>query len=64
MLYTPARFFLDFLRNDDLSSADVRWGGLTPAQYGSIGIFLVGVALITWIYRARDEAAPTDTRSA
>jgi phosphatidylglycerol:prolipoprotein diacylglycerol transferase len=60
MLYTPARFTLDFLRNDDLSNADVRWGSLTPAQYGSIAIFLVGVALITRIYRRAAAPAPTE----
>ena len=34
--YAPIRFALDFLRNTDLSGADVRFFGLTPAQYGSI----------------------------
>jgi len=40
--YAPVRFCLDFLRNDDLSGADVRWASLTPAQYGAILMFVVG----------------------
>ena len=46
VLYAPVRFSLDFLRNDDLSFADVRWSGLTPAQYGAIVMFLAGLAVI------------------
>lgn len=34
LLYAPARFCLDFLR-----IADVRYGGLTPAQYAGIAVF-------------------------
>lgn len=43
--YAPVRFGLDFLRNTDLSGADVRFLGLTPAQYGSIIFFVCGVVL-------------------
>lgn len=46
-LYAPARFGLDFLRNTDLSNADVRLMGLTPAQYGSMLFFLCGVVLFS-----------------
>jgi phosphatidylglycerol:prolipoprotein diacylglycerol transferase len=45
-LYAPVRFGLDFLRNDDLAFQDVRYLGLTPAQYGVIALFLFGVALL------------------
>jgi phosphatidylglycerol---prolipoprotein diacylglyceryl transferase len=45
-IYAVARFFLDFLRATDLSSADVRYGGLTPAQYGCM-IALVFV-MVFW----------------
>jgi phosphatidylglycerol:prolipoprotein diacylglycerol transferase len=45
LLYAPARFFGDFLRNTDLPGADVRYGGLTVAQYGCIGLALIGLAL-------------------
>ena len=43
--YAPVRFGLDFLRNTDLSGADVRFLGLTPAQYGSLLFFSCGIAL-------------------
>lgn len=50
-LYGPFRFFLDFYRS---SPVDVRYGGLTPAQYGSIVVTLLGF----WILakRSRTEA--------
>lgn len=47
MLYTPIRFFLDFLRATDVSNPDVRWYGLTPAQYAAIGFFLFSI----WMMR-------------
>ncbi|MCB9758664.1 MAG: prolipoprotein diacylglyceryl transferase [Alphaproteobacteria bacterium] len=59
-LYAPVRFGLDFLRNQDLSNADVRWLGLTPAQYGSIAMFLAGLGVIVYLSRApaADTMAP------
>ncbi len=51
MLYPPVRFCLDFLRNTDLANADVRWYGLTPAQYGSILMFVAG--LLIWFFHLR-----------
>ena len=36
LLYAPVRFFLDFLRATPLEGGDVRYGGLTPAQWSSI----------------------------
>lgn len=46
LLYAPARFILDFFRtHHDMSGmfiADARYAGLTPAQYGMIGLFLLG----------------------
>ena len=44
--YAPIRFVMDFLRNTDLDQADVRWAGLTPAQYGMIVLTLVGIVLM------------------
>lgn len=41
VLYAPGRFALDFLR-----LGDARYFGLTPAQYGAIGLFVVGVLLL------------------
>jgi phosphatidylglycerol:prolipoprotein diacylglycerol transferase len=43
ILYTPVRFFLDFLRLDADHKGDVRYLGLTPGQYGSIIFFILGV---------------------
>jgi len=41
LLYAPFRFGVDYLR-----IIDVRYGGLTPAQYGCIGLLLLGVAIL------------------
>jgi phosphatidylglycerol:prolipoprotein diacylglycerol transferase len=43
MVYAPIRFALEFLR-----SADVRYFGLTPAQYTSIVVFAFGIFLLSW----------------
>jgi len=45
ILYTPVRFFLDFLRLDAAQNGDVRYGALTPGQYGSMILFVLGVAI-------------------
>ena len=45
LTYGPVRFGLDFLRATDVSNADPRYFGLTPAQYGCILVTLVGVVL-------------------
>ena len=45
-LYAPVRFGLDFLRSTDLSNSDVRYSGLTPAQYGSIILLCAGSVLL------------------
>lgn len=50
-MYAPARFFLDFLRNEDLAGADARYAGLTPAQWGMAGMFLAGVGMAVWLWR-------------
>jgi len=52
LLYAPARFLLDFLRQTDLPGADVRHHGLTVAQYGSIVLAGIGIALVIRIRRA------------
>jgi phosphatidylglycerol---prolipoprotein diacylglyceryl transferase len=45
--YTVPRFFLDFLRASDFGLVDARYFGLTPAQYIVLGLFAVGVWLLT-----------------
>jgi phosphatidylglycerol:prolipoprotein diacylglycerol transferase len=50
LLYGPFRFALDFART---SPVDVRYAGLTPAQYGSIVVTLLGA----WILHSRSRAA-------
>ncbi len=52
VLYAPARFVLDFLRNADLEHQDLRYIGLTPAQYGMVALFLAGA----WLLWSRDHA--------
>ncbi len=37
--YAVLRFATDFLRATDIVGADVRWWGLTPAQYGCMALF-------------------------
>jgi phosphatidylglycerol:prolipoprotein diacylglycerol transferase len=44
LAYGPFRFVLDFYRT---SPVDVRYGGLTPAQYGSIVVTLLGIWMLT-----------------
>jgi len=43
MYYGVTRFTLDFFRARDIVQADVRYAGLTPAQYFSIVLVLVGI---------------------
>ena len=41
LLYAPVRFALDGLR-----VADVRYGGLTPGQFGAVALLVVGVVVL------------------
>ena len=50
-LYAPARFGLDFLRNSDLAGHDVRWLGLTPAQWGMAMMFFAGLGVAAFLWR-------------
>jgi phosphatidylglycerol:prolipoprotein diacylglycerol transferase len=43
LLYAPARFAGDFLRNTDLPGADLRYLGLTLAQYGCMALACLGL---------------------
>ena len=44
--YGVVRFWLDFLRATDVPGSDVRWWGLTPAQY--VSLLMVGLGLYWW----------------
>ncbi|MBN2358359.1 MAG: prolipoprotein diacylglyceryl transferase [Deltaproteobacteria bacterium] len=44
--YGPLRFGFDFLRATDRDFVDARYWGLTPAQYGSVILAVVGAALL------------------
>jgi phosphatidylglycerol:prolipoprotein diacylglycerol transferase len=57
-LYGPVRFGLDFLRATDVSGADPRYAGLTPAQWLSVAVTFVGLGLLAWTWKhARKPAA-------
>jgi phosphatidylglycerol:prolipoprotein diacylglycerol transferase len=45
LAYAPVRFALDFLRVGSEAGGDVRYGGLTPAQWCCVAIVLVRVGL-------------------
>ncbi|PIT88227.1 MAG: diacylglyceryl transferase [Candidatus Magasanikbacteria bacterium CG10_big_fil_rev_8_21_14_0_10_36_32] len=47
-IYSIVRFFLDFLRAEDLPQSDVRWLALTPAQWGMAVLFFI---LTFWLFR-------------
>ncbi|NUP05627.1 MAG: hypothetical protein HOW73_06160 [Polyangiaceae bacterium] len=59
ILYAPARFPLDFLRIPEGGphEADIRYAGLTAAQWASFGLFVLGVALVR--YSKRYPTPPT-----
>jgi phosphatidylglycerol:prolipoprotein diacylglycerol transferase len=41
LVYAPVRFILDFSR-----TVDVRYGGLTPGQWGSLGLAAIGLFIL------------------
>lgn len=45
--YGTVRFGLDFLRATDGNIVDVRYFGLTPAQYLSVGMLCIGLLLLS-----------------
>jgi phosphatidylglycerol:prolipoprotein diacylglycerol transferase len=51
--YAPVRFVLDFFREEEgagLIGGDPRYGGLTPAQWASIGLVFVGIYFLRIAY--------------
>jgi phosphatidylglycerol---prolipoprotein diacylglyceryl transferase len=53
-LYAPVRFYLDFLRLDD---SDPRYGGLTFAQWVSIGVFVASI-VAAFVVARKGRVAP------
>ncbi len=57
LVYAPVRFFMDFLRRTDeipgFPTADVRWSGLTPAQWGAIVMLGGGLAILARLRRVK-----------
>jgi phosphatidylglycerol:prolipoprotein diacylglycerol transferase len=59
LLYATVRFGLDFLRATDLPSSDIRYLGLTPAQYACVAVVAACVVLLR---RASLAPAPEDAQ--
>ncbi|MDH3625470.1 MAG: prolipoprotein diacylglyceryl transferase [Myxococcales bacterium] len=57
MLHAPCRFMLDFLRAPAAEGGDLRYAGLTPAQYVAVILFVAGVLVMRRV--ARSDAAPS-----
>lgn len=58
-VYAPVRFMLDFVR-----IRDVKYGGLTPGQWGAIAMFMISIAIIFRRKKAGDmEPFPRDEAS-
>ena len=58
--YAPVRFLLDFLRETDEHGGDLRYGALTPAQWGCFALLAAGAYLV---FRARRNEAALEARS-
>ncbi len=57
VLYAPCRFLLDFLRAPVSEGGDIRYAGLTPAQYGSVLLLIAGAVVLRRV--AKSDAAPS-----
>lgn len=55
LVYGPTRFVLDFLRPEDGPAGEARLGGLTFAQYWSLAVIALGIAL--FLRRSQRSAA-------
>ena len=62
LVYAPIRFLLDFLRAPPLEGGDVRMAGLTPAQWSSIA--MIGVGLAVWQFAVKPRMAEGDPQGA
>jgi len=46
LCYAPVRFAMDYLRIRDVDQADPRYGGLTPAQWSCVALFVFGLVMV------------------
>jgi phosphatidylglycerol:prolipoprotein diacylglycerol transferase len=53
LTYAPVRFAMDYLRVPPGENGDTRYAGLTPAQYGCIGLFVFGLWMILYMRSLR-----------
>ncbi len=61
LVYGFCRFWLDFLRADDLAYVDARYLGLTPAQYVAIAFMIYGgISLVLRARRGGPRGTPTE----
>jgi phosphatidylglycerol:prolipoprotein diacylglycerol transferase len=51
--YAPVRFVMDYLRVGANENGDTRYGGLTPAQYCCVALFVFGIAMIFHMRRIK-----------
>ena len=58
VLYAPVRFALDFLRETAGVSGDIRYAGLTPAQWACFLLCAFGIGLGIYLLRGRRGARP------
>lgn len=58
IFYGTVRFMLDFFRATEIEMADTRYFGLTPAQYGSIMLVVLGIAFASY-RKTMGTSAPT-----
>lgn len=63
LLYSPARFLLDYLRETPAHKGDTHYFGLNPGQYFAVGMTLVGCVIIARGIAARRTAGadPAET---
>ena len=54
IVYTPCRFYFDFLRAPVEDGGDIRYAGLTPGQYVAALLFIVGVVLMRRILQGSE----------
>ena len=53
LCYAPVRFAMDYLRVKDVEQADPRFGGLTPAQWSCVALFVFGLVMVGHVRKLR-----------